>query len=79
MMKSKLVRFSRALILALLCLGVWGGSAIAAGGGNQCKDRCKDRYNLRKDICKAIPYKRQRHSCEDAAKHVRDECKRRCR
>jgi hypothetical protein len=34
---------------------------------------------LRKDICKAIPYKRQRHSCEDAAKHVRDECKRQCR
>jgi hypothetical protein len=78
MLKSNF-RFSlRVLILTLLCLGTWTGP-VTAGGRNDCKDRCKDRYNLRKDICKAIPYKRQRHSCEDAAKHVRDECKRRCR
>jgi hypothetical protein len=78
-MTSKIRSGSRVLILALLCLGVWTGPSAAAGRRNDCKDRCKDRYNLRKDICKAIPYKRQRHSCEDAAKHTRDECKRRCR
>ena len=69
---------SKALILAILCLGVWSGP-VAATGRNDCKDRSKDRYNLRKDVCKAIPNKRLRHSCEDAAKHVRDECKRNCR
>jgi hypothetical protein len=78
-MKSKLGVFARALVLALLCLGLWGGSASAAGGSNRCKDRCNQAYRLRKDICKAIPYKRQRHSCEDSAKRARDECKRRCR
>ncbi len=75
----KRTRFALRLSLALLvCLGAFTPSAIASGK-NDCKDRCKDRYNLRKDICKAIPLKRQRHSCEDAAKHVRDQCKRNCR
>lgn len=78
MLKLKFRTGSRVLILAVLCLGVWSGP-VAAGGRNDCKDRCKDRYNLRKDVCKAIPNKRLRHSCEDAAKHVRDECKRSCR
>jgi len=68
----------RLSLMLLVCLGAFVPSSVASGR-NDCKDRCKDRYNLRKDICKAIPYKRQRHSCEDAAKHVRDECKRRCR
>lgn len=78
MLKLKFRFVSKTLILAMLCLGVWSGP-VAAGGRNDCKDRCKDRYNLRKDVCKAIPNKRLRHSCEDAAKHVRDECKRSCR
>jgi hypothetical protein len=78
MLKSNFLFGLRVLILALLCLGV-GTGPVAAGGRNECKDQCKDRYNLRKDICKAIPNKRLRHSCEDAAKHVRDECKRHCR
>jgi hypothetical protein len=78
MMKSRFRFGSSVLMLAILCVGAWTGQ-VGAAGRNDCKDRCKDRYNLRKDICKAIPYKRQRHSCEDAAKHSRDECKRRCR
>jgi hypothetical protein len=78
-MKSKLGGVSRAFVLALLCLGVWGGSASAAGASNRCKDRCNDRYRLRKDVCKVMPYKHQRHRCEDAAKRAKDECKRRCR
>jgi hypothetical protein len=78
-MKSRIRHFSRVVVLAVLCLGLWTGSSSGAGRRNDCKDRCKDRYNLRKDICKAIPYKRQRHSCEDAAKHTRNECKRQCR
>ena len=69
------LRMSLAL---LVCLGAFTTSSLASGR-NDCKDRCKERYNLRKDICKAIPFKRQRHACEDAAKHTRDECKRRCR
>jgi hypothetical protein len=63
----------------LVCIGTVAAVDTTANARNPCKDRCKDRYNLRKDICKAIPLKRQRHSCEDAAKHVRDECKRQCR
>ncbi len=78
-MKSKRGVVSRALVLALLCVGVWAGSASAAGGGNRCKDRCNERYRLRKDVCKVMPYKHQRHRCEDAAKRSKDECKRRCR
>jgi hypothetical protein len=66
-------------LVLLICLGTSAAAGPASNARNDCKDRCKQRYNLRKDICKAIPYKRQRHSCEDAAKHVRDECKRSCR
>ncbi|MDX6574371.1 MAG: hypothetical protein QOE96_324 [Blastocatellia bacterium] len=71
-----IIRWSLALFV---CLGAFAAAGPAASARNDCKDRCKERYNLRKDICKAIPLKRQRHSCEDAAKHVRDECKHRCR
>ena len=69
----------RGSLILFVCLGAFVAAGPASAARNDCKDRCKDRYNLRKDICKAIPYKRQRRSCEDAAKHVRDECKRRCR
>ncbi len=66
-------------LVLLVCLGTFAAAGQASNARNDCKDRCKERYNLRKDICKAIAHKRQRHSCEDAAKHVRDECKRHCR
>ena len=48
-------------------------------GGNRCTDRCADRYHYRKDACKAIPFKHERHRCEDAAKRAKEECKRQCR
>ena len=62
----------------ILCLGTFaGGSETFAG--NRCKDRCNDRYHFRKDLCKEIPLKYERHRCEDAAKHSKDNCKHSCR
>jgi hypothetical protein len=71
--------FLRSGLLLLVCLGTFTAVGEASSARNRCKDHCQDRYNLRKDACKAIPYKRERHSCEDAAKHDRDRCKRECR
>lgn len=78
-MRSKIGVFLRTLLLALLCVGVWSGSASAVGGSNRCKDRCNDVYRLRKDACKSIPFKHGRHRCEDRAKRDKDNCKHRCR
>jgi hypothetical protein len=73
---SVLLKFSLAL---LICLGAFSVISTASAGGNRCTDRCADRYHYRKNVCKAIPFKRERHRCEDAAKRAKDECKRRCR
>jgi hypothetical protein len=62
----------------LVCLGMFAGASPAVAG-NRCKDRCNDVYRLRKDVCKAIPLKHERHSCEKAAQRAKDNCKRRCR
>jgi hypothetical protein len=61
----------------LVCLSMFGAGS-SAEGRNRCKDRCADRARLEKDACKAIPLKHERHSCEDAVKHHKKECKRRC-
>ena len=73
---SVFLRFGLALIV---CLGTLAAVNPASARGNRCTDRCADRYRFRKDACKAIPFKRERHRCEDAAKRAKDECKRRCR
>jgi hypothetical protein len=60
--------------------GLWvGGSAVTAGGGNNCKDRCNDRYKVEKQACKAIPLKTERKICERRAKEAKDNCKHVCR
>jgi hypothetical protein len=61
----------------IVLLGGFSGAGSAAGG-NRCSDHCAERYRLRKDVCKAIPYKHERHACEDAAKRAKDECKHKC-
>jgi len=48
-------------------------------GGNRCKDRCNDTYKVEKNLCKSIPLKHERHTCEDAAKRAKNNCKHRCR
>jgi hypothetical protein len=73
---ANLLRFTLAL---LICLGAFSVISTASAGGNRCTDRCADRYHYRKNVCKSIPFKRERHRCEDAAKRAKDECKRRCR
>jgi hypothetical protein len=78
-MKKRASFALRWILVLLVCLGTFAVTSPASNARNQCKDRCKERYNLRKDVCKAIPYKSQRHSCENAAKRARDECKHRCR
>jgi hypothetical protein len=62
-----------------MCLGMFGTMSIAAVAGNRCKDRCNEVYRLRKDVCRAIPLKHERKSCEKAAKRAKDNCKGRCR
>jgi hypothetical protein len=73
--------------IAMLKLGVafillLGSSAFinaAAVPSNRCKDRCNDAYRVKKDLCRAIPLKHERKSCEKAAKHSKDNCKHSCR
>ena len=68
-------RLSLALLVCLMMLAAAGPTSEA---GNRCTDRCADVYRLKKDACKLIPYKRERHRCEDAAKRAKKECKHRC-
>lgn len=70
------LKWSLVLILTLGTVFATGSTTIAR---NRCKDRCNDRYHLRKDACRAIPLKYERHRCEDAAKHAKNSCKRDCR
>jgi hypothetical protein len=63
----------------ILYLGTFAAVTPASIAGDRCKDRCNDVYRLRKDVCKEIPLKHERKSCEKAAKRSRDECKHRCR
>ncbi len=69
----------RLSLVLLVCLGTFAAVGPAANAKNRCKDRCNDVYRVRKDVCKAIPIKRERHRCEDGAKRAKEDCKRRCR
>ena len=66
-------------VMLLVCLGMFLAMGQLSEAGNHCTDRCADVYRVRKDACKLIPYKHERHRCEDAAKHAKNECKHRCR
>jgi len=74
--RARVLRWSFALIL---CLGTFAGMTSTTLAGNRCKDRCNDVYKEEKRVCKAIPLKHERHTCEDAAKHAKNNCKHRCR
>jgi hypothetical protein len=74
-MKRIILRASLAL---LFCLGASAGISPASAAGNNCTDRCADRYRVRKDACRLIPYKHERKHCEESAKRAKDECKDRC-
>ena len=50
----------RSSLLLLVLLGGFSVVGSASGAGNRCTDRCADRYKVRKDVCKAIPYKHAR-------------------
>jgi hypothetical protein len=62
----------------ILCLGTFVAGSSSSVAGNHCKDHCNDTYRLRKDFCHAIPLKHERKSCENAAKHAKDNCKHHC-
>jgi hypothetical protein len=63
----------------IVCLGTFAATSSTSVAGDRCKDRCNDVYRLRKDVCRAIPLKGERKSCEKAAKRAKDDCKHRCR
>ena len=72
----KLLRLGLALIL---CLSAFVQAGAVTPPGNRCKDRCNDVYRLKKDLCRSIPLKNERKTCEKAAKRSKDDCKHRCR
>jgi len=74
---GRILRWTLAVILSLGTFVAISPDAVAAR--NRCKDRCADRYNYRKDLCKEIPLKYERHRCENSAKHAKDDCKHQCR
>jgi hypothetical protein len=69
----------RLSLMLLVCMGTLSALSPASEAGNHCTDRCADVYRVKKDACKLIPYKHERHRCEDEAKHNKDNCKHRCR
>jgi len=69
----------RWILAFILCLGAFSAMSPVALGGNRCKDRCNDTYKVEKNLCKSIPLKHERHTCEDAAKRAKNNCKHRCR
>ncbi len=71
--------FLRLSLALLLFLGTFAALSPASAASNRCKDRCNEVYHLRKDVCRAIPLKHERKSCEKAAKRAKDDCKHRCR
>jgi len=66
-------------LMLLVCLGTLAAAAPGTSAKNRCKERCDDIYRTRKNVCKAIPIKYERHRCEDSAKRARNDCKHRCR
>jgi len=71
-------------VLLRLGFGLLMSAGLLAGGvtteaANRCKDRCNERYRIRKDVCRAIPLKYERKSCERAAKDAKNNCKHSCR
>ena len=77
------MKATRVLLRLSLALMIFLGTFVALSpvsvAGNRCKDRCNEVYRLRKDVCRAIPLKHERKSCEKAAKRAKDDCKHRCR
>ena len=68
------------LVLAcFLLLTILGGATSTTVARNRCKDRCNEVYRLKKDLCRSVPLKGERKSCEKAAKRAKDNCKHRCR
>src|SRR6266567_3032380 len=62
--------------LLVLCLNL---GSISDAGGNRCTDHCADVYKVKKDACRLIPFKNERHICERRAKEAKNDCKHRCR
>ncbi len=77
-MKKFMFAFRWSLVL-FVCLGTVAAVSPASGAGNHCTDRCADVYRVKKGACKLIPYKHERHRCEDRAKRDKDNCKHRCK
>ena len=63
----------------VLLLGIGASIGAAPLPSNHCKDRCNDAYRVRKDLCRSIPLKHERKTCENAAKRAKDDCRHRCR
>jgi len=69
----------RLCVAFLLLLGTFASAGASPIPSNRCKDHCNDTYRVKKDLCREIPLKHERKSCENAAKHSKDNCKHSCR
>ena len=68
------------LSLSLFLAGLWlSTGSISAAGGNRCTDHCADVYKIKRDACRLIPLKTERHICERRAKEAKNDCKHKCR
>lgn len=65
--------------LALVVGSTSLSSESLAAGANRCTDRCADRYKVRRDACRLIPFKTERKICERRAKEAKSDCKHSCR
>ena len=78
--KMKTVKVIKGIALSLVvCAVMFVGADSTTEAGNRCTDRCADVYKVKKDGCRLIPFKTERHICERRAKEAKNDCKHRCR
>ena len=76
----KTVKVIKGIALSLVvCAVMFVGADSTTEAGNRCTDRCADVYKVKKDGCRLIPFKTERHICERTAKEAKNACKHRCR
>jgi len=78
--KMKTVKVIKGIALSLVvCAVMFVGADSTTEAGNRCTDHCADVYKVKKDGCRLIPFKTERHICERRAKETKNDCKHRCR
>ncbi len=76
----KVVRIIKGLgLLFVVSAVMFLGAGTTSEAGNRCTDHCADIFKVKRDACRLIPFKTERHICERRAKEAKQDCKHRCR